>query len=331
MNLDIVRLHFTSPLHIATPSEDYGKSHDMVHSDTIWSAIIHAWAVLGIDIPENPDDAGFSLSSLFPFTFLNDKSLYFFPKPFVPFNIQKKEVSDIAKKLKKIKWVDTVYFEMILNNETVTGFGKDNEHLQGDWLCGQVLNDFIKKDVVPRARVPRIAGEDTTIYYMERIYFAENSGLFFILNCKDEKAKHKIHAALNLLHSEGIGSDRNIGHGKFDWCYDTLKLGVPETSSYCTNLSLFCPKSREELIPMLDDNSRYDLIKRGGWLSDEQWKTFRKQSVYMFREGGVFAIASNGKALHETGTIVNVTPPGVNMHPVWRNGKALFIPIKIEK
>jgi CRISPR/Cas system CSM-associated protein Csm4 (group 5 of RAMP superfamily) len=103
---------------------------------------------------------------------------------------------------------------------------------------------------------------------------------------------------------------------------------VPAEANRLVNLSLWCPGQDELSTGMLQESS-FALVKRGGYLAGSslpEYRHFRKRSVYMFMEGGVFPAMNKLQ-----GKIVDLVPPGVSgMHPVWRDGRSLFIPLKTE-
>lgn len=51
--------------------------------------------------------------------------------------------------------------------------------------------------------------EDAKPFYMERIFFKDYSGLYFIVHGDTSIIEN----ALDLLQTEGIGTDRNVGNG----------------------------------------------------------------------------------------------------------------------
>jgi len=136
-----------------------------------------------------------------------------------------------------------------------------------------------------------------------------------------------------VLKHEGIGTDRNIGNGFFEVSTDEIEINLPE-SEYYSNLSMFCPESESQLMEMLsDDNVAYDFTKRGGWITNPPHNTIRKNTIHMFTPASVFKLSENQQNLTIRGKIVDLKPdlqfePKIE-HPVWRNGKSLFIPVKI--
>jgi CRISPR-associated protein Csm4 len=138
---------------------------------------------------------------------------------------------------------------------------------------------------------------------------------------------------LKILEQEGIGTDRNVGNGFFQYKKDTLELELPDNSNYQMNLSLFLPPDKEQLKEQLDDQAAYAFKKRGGWISTPPYNTIRKNRIYMFEEGSIFRADTNSPT--KSGRIVNLKPNASRLpanlqgiHDIWRNGEAIFIPFK---
>jgi len=343
MTYKVIRFHFRTPLHIGTVRQDYASSESTLHSDSLYSAILSAWAVLGLGVPKDLDKKseklGFTLSSLFPFYQPDTASsvTYFFPKPLGTMLPQSYAEN---KPFKKIQYLDYASFQEILKKGT--GFRPNPDNIEGVFYFEKTADRMAfdtkklqESEVFARNQVPRIPkrddknkDENTQIYYIERVSFQGNSGLFCLIKFEDDIAKDKVESALDFLQDEGIGTDRHVGNGLFEWEMDEVKLST-EDSDYAVNLSLFCPENQIVLENMLQgDTPKYELLKRGGWITTEPYLTYRKKSIYMLREGGIFRTDENSK-----GKIVDLkpenTPKEIN-HPIYRVGKSLFIPIKID-
>lgn len=333
-NLNIYKLHFTTPLHLSNESDDYAKSLQTLHSDTLYAALTSALAKVGYDFEEEFNgDLGFTISSLFPFYQIDkaDKNpVYFFPKS-RKIDVLPENMLDVHKKIKKIKWFDTESFKLHIRGEKIEDFYKD-ENLYGSYYSKDKIDkDFISSQVFPHAQVPRqliINGEeqDTKIYYMERLFFKDYSGMYFIA----EGETNLLEKALNILQYEGIGTDRNVGNGYFEWTKDEIKLDLPE-SDYSMNLSLYLPENQEQLKTILDENSAYSFKKRGGWVTTPPHNTIRKNRVYMFEEGSIFKTNSIilGRIADLTPDLSELAPEQQLNHKIFRNGKSFFIPITL--
>lgn len=322
-NYQLIRFHFKAPLHISNARADYGISERVVHSDTLYAAIMQVWAIMGKSewIPKQEDEElGFTLSSMFPFYGGESTPVYFFPKPYLKRKREETQDTSLAKKVKKVQYLEAGRWCEYLNDNA----SEINEDvLKGAYLTDKkIQKDFIDSDVVPRINKPRNE-TDPDIFYTERIYFKYNSGLFCLVQFDDETIKQRVLLALDYLQDQGIGTDRAVGNGIFDCQFDNLNLDLTAKSNYGLILSLYCPKDQSELKTALDEHARYELIKRGGWLS-EPYNTYRKRSVYMFKEGSVFRRDTM------QGKMVDLRPDIIkDKHPVWRVGKVMVIPVKI--
>jgi CRISPR-associated protein Csm4 len=341
--LRLFKLSFDEPLHIHGTRSDYSETLRQIHSDTIYAAIMQAWAVLGMDstldkIGQKEDKHGsldFTLSSLFPYAQNEDgQTVHFLPRPKKPFDMQavEKDFGD-KKKVRKVEWLDMAYFtEHISKAEGISP--KKDDFYDTKYLSQSKLSikKFIHVNADPHASIPRDSqGNNTNPYTFERLRFAPGCGFYFLFEGTDALF-NSINTAFELLQDEGLGTDRNLGNGQFTYevkegkdveAFDHL---FKIDSDYRTNLSLFMPNDAQELNDMLngdDKNIGYELVKRGGWLTTEPHITLHKKAVFMFAEGSVF---KTGKPA--TGLTTNVKPDILVTHPVWRVGRSFFVPIK---
>lgn len=327
--LQLYKLHFTTPVHFGNNREDYGISLQTLQSDTLYSALISCLAKVGYDIPQD-GDLGLVTSSLFPFyqRSSESKALFFLPKPLNHSLPKLDDVKEI-KRVKKVNWIDVDYFQKALKGEPIVETANDVQNIHGEFLTSaQIENDFISSQVMSRVTVSRTAQEDAKPFYMDRVYFKYHSGLYFIAQCNDCTLLDK---ALNVLKDEGLGTDRNVGNGFFEWTKDKISFDFCE-SDYSMNLSAFIPESREQLVGFIDGNRvAYDFARRGGWVTTPPYNTLRKNSIYAFMPGSVFKV--DAISPHIQGVIKELTPELPDAmkidHHIWRSGKAIFIPIKM--
>lgn len=336
-NYTVYKLHFTSPVHFGDNRSDYGVSLKTVQSDTIYAAVTSCLAKLGVQIPED-GNLGCTISSAFPFYQENRNTcpVYFFPKP-LRYSLPKlKDISD-AKKVKKVNWLELDYFQRVINGEQLFVEGRDvNSIKHGGFLTDRVIaEDFISSQVSPRVTLPsRLGDEDARPFYMDRVFFKDYSGLFFLA----EGDCSLLEKGLELLQYEGIGTDRNVGNGYFEYEKDSIDLALPESSDYSISLSMFIPENKEQLSLMLGKEAvSYDFVRRGGWITESPYNTIRKNVVHAFLPASVFALEESPCV---RGRIVNLQPEsfgeiirtenlGGTPHPIWRCGKSIFIPVKI--
>ena len=327
VTINIYKLHFTTPVHLGDARDDYGVSLKTIASDTLYAALISCLAKLGEDIPKD-GDLGCTISSLFPFYQKDAESdaVLFFPKPLKQTLPKSNAAVKERKKIKKVAWLDAPYFSKILQGEQLF----DEQAISGNAIQGEFMTDapvdkdFITSQVSPRVTVSRNFSENAKPFYMDRIAFKDYSGLFFMVD-GDASLLEK---ALNLLQHEGIGTDRNVGNGYFEYEKDSVELNIPETSEYVLSLSSFIPDSKEQLRSLLDsDEVAYDFQRRGGWITTPPNNTLRKNVVYAFTAASVFKSHCSG--VETKGQVGIDLRPDVPMveHPIWRCGRALFIPI----
>ncbi len=324
MDFNTLYLQFKSPLHIGNHrSEDYANSEEFIRSDTIISAVMSVWARIGKEewISDYINDPDFVVSSAFPYTTVLEEKIHFLPKPKVPWQLRSFD-PDRSKKLKKAKWLDSVYFKILINAESIDDFGNNDVDLRGDFVCKHDISTPIFAEVQDRVNVSRDGAEDARPYVFERIRFADGAGLYFMVS--GDLARLKI--ALEVLQEEGFGTDRSVGNGLFTKAEGKMNIDVPD-SDMGMNLGLYYASSHEVLKDQLNEKSRFSLVKRGGWITTPLGMGKEKNNVYMLEEGSVLACTEQIAGKHD----ILLTPEIMtDKHPIYRSGRTLFIPIKIK-
>lgn len=328
----ICKLHFTTPLHLGDARDDYSVSLKSIASDTMYAALTACLSKIGKAIPPN-GDLGFTISSLFPFYQKDAESeaVYFFPRPYKKLNLNVDDHPGNAKNIKKIAWIDVDYFNKAINNED---FFLDGTSLKKEYLTDKGIDkEFIKSGVSPRVKVPRDYSiiKDAIPFYMDRVYFKDYSGLYFIVG----GAVNLLSTALDVLQYEGIGTDRNVGNGQFIYDTDRIEIDLPNESQthYALSLSMFIPESKKQLSAMLaGEKVGYDFARRGGWITTPPFNTYRKNAIYAFTHGSVFSMKMESK-VEIKGKIVDLSPDKEKVvdvgHCIWRNGKSFFVPVVV--
>ena len=333
----IFKLHFTSPLHIADRHEDESNSMKTIQSDTLYAALTSCLAKTVAAMPEN-GDLGFAISSLFPYfqRGKDDNPIYFLP---MPMQASLSELADVsmAKKVKRIQWIDSeLYTNVLTGDRLFDGSDKYIPYIQESYLTKRALpedtngsKEFVMSEVSQRVTLnSRTGDEDAKPYYVDKVIFRYESGLYFIAEGDTEL----LEKALNLLAIEGVGTDRNVGFGFFEYTSDSLSLNIPEDADHQIALSLLIPESKEQLGELLaSDNVAYDFTRRGGWITTYPFTTLRKNAIYGFLPGSVFF--KTNEPSHIIGKIVDLRPEIGELtpdHPVWRCGKSIMVPIKLK-
>lgn len=334
----IYKLHFTAPLHISDQHDDLGNSQKIIQSDTLYAALMSCLAKNGEIMPED-GELGFTVSSLFPY-FQKEKDsapVYFLP---IPLQAKQADLADAstAKTVKKVQWLDSNLYSSVLSGEPLFD-GADSyiPHIQGNYLTTYELpedingsKEFIRSEVSQRVTlVSRTSEEDAKPFYVDKILFRYDAGLYFIV----EGDTSLLEKALHLLSLEGIGTDRNVGYGFFEYTADSLSIDLPKEANHQLSLSLLIPESKEQLEMLLNSECvAYDFVRRGGWITTYPYMTLRKNAIYGFVPGSVFR-KDEGESATVIGKIVDLKPKTTDVeisHHIWRNGKAIMLPIKLK-
>ncbi len=334
----IYKLHFTAPLHISDQHDDLGNSQKVIQSDTLYAALMSCLAKSGESLPED-GDLGFTVSSLFPYFQKNKDSapVYFLP---IPMQSKRADLADasMAKKVKKVQWVDSALYSTVLSGESLfDGTGKYIPYIQEGYLTACELpedvngsKEFVRSEVSQRVTLDSRTGEDDAKpFFVDKIIFRHHAGFYFIA----EGDTALLEKALQVLSMEGIGTDRNVGYGFFEYTVDSLSIDLPDGASHQLSISLFIPESKEQLETLMNSEQvAYDYMRRGGWITSYPYMTLRKNAIYGFLPGSVFHREEN-EAATVIGKIVDLKPVVADVeivHPIWRNGKAIMLPINMK-
>jgi CRISPR-associated protein Csm4 len=322
-------MKFKAPLHISRGQTDsYDTSGRILHSDTLKAALFAmAKQLLPSEVTQDATwfHRSYQVSSAFPFK--GDE--LFFPKPKLklPFTIQGMEEARYAKSFKKVEYIGKTLFENVLK-EIQTEIHPRQIADNGNYLFSSAVDQntrVMTSDVQQKVFIPADYEKPAQPYYIDRIYFEEDAGLFFLLETDHEETKDHILSCLQLLGDEGIGTDRSSGNGMFDFTEDTITLEVPGKADKMMNLSLYIPEKEELTYDHLQEGA-WELTRRGGYIAgtgESEFLKLRKRQIFMMQEGSVFANNETRK-----GKLVNLKPAYQGVHDVWRDGTALFVPLK---
>jgi CRISPR-associated protein Csm4 len=335
----ILKLHFRSPLHLSKgKTDDYGESEELLHADTLKSALyVCVRQMLGPGAVGDTDAffRRFRTSSAFPFV----GNELFFPKPqarIQPFPDDEVAEERQAKKHKKLAFLGQSYFEDLITDQK-RKLRRDDFTADGRFVSDHAdvralgRTPVFATDVQQRVTIPASYEEDPLPYYVDRLYFSETAGLWFAFEASegDNTVYAEMLAALKYLGDCGIGTDRSVGNGQFEVNEASLVLHVPDQPTHQLLLSLWCPEKTELDADFLGE-SAYGLVKRGGYMASPdrpEHLTYRKKSIYMFTEGSLFPHRPDKPLL---GKITDLKPDAteVTQH-VWRDGLAFTVPITI--
>lgn len=321
----IIKMTNMSPLHIGLGRDSYDVAASLLHSDTIASALASLRANGGKDGDIKDFLECLSITSAYPFS----GKTYFLPKPDGKLNVEVKGVEEkvYRKSLKKVKFIAKEVWDSLISGSLVV---VEESQVKGQYLLADSKSKFevpTKSIINQRVNVPRADGEDATPFAFSWTFFMPNAGLYCIIDCEDDKFD-EIKNLFIELGEQGIGSDRSVGGGHFDIEIDEIELPEVEDANSQLLLSMFIP-SKEELEQIDLLSSKYQIIKRGGFISgasSEKLRHYRRNTAYMFLEGSILQSSVKPK-----GVVIDLTPSIAeeNLHPVYRSGKAFCVNIKI--
>ncbi|HOR38324.1 MAG TPA: type III-A CRISPR-associated RAMP protein Csm4 [Paludibacteraceae bacterium] len=319
----IIKFTQFTPLHVGTGKEDYDSSAGMLQSDTLSAALAAIRAQMG-----KTDDVlefmqSFTISSAFPYW----KELYFMPamKGELQVAVKGKEEYEYRKWLKKIKFIEIGLWNELVSGKSIV---VEQQQLQNEFLIPKIsFQKVIKNQVNQRVQVPRIDGTKNKLFSFDWQFFDKEAGLYGLIDA-DEKVFAEVKELFKLLGETGIGTDKNVGGGKFVPECGAIQIPEIPDANATLLLSLFLPEEAELSQLKLED-AVFELILRGGFLAgstEEKFRHLRKKSVYMFNAGSLFPTVQEIK-----GKIVDLSPAwdDEKMHPAYRSGKPFCINIKV--
>ena len=332
------------------------KTSDYIHSDTLFSAICNVYRLLYgneglqevLKLFEGREPP-FLISS----AFLYAGKILTFPLPLSinwdnyvddevieGLNAERKENEKVdkfslLKRLKRVKFVSEKIFWNVTEEESrIKDYINDENIIQGilfdDEELKRLRKEFGVKEskeikIFDKKEVPRVTIDRKTsasnIYHFGEVSFAENCGLYFLMDLRMKEYKKRVEAAIRVLGDEGIGGDRTYGKGLFEAEFNEIELNI-EPKNHFVTLSLYYPGERE--ISLKD--GYYELINRGGWIYSLEMKNLRRRTVRMFSEGSVFKI---GEGSNLYGGLADVKPIGIDLHEVYRYGYAFAVPVGV--
>jgi CRISPR-associated RAMP protein, Csm4 family len=296
----------------------YDNRH-ILHSDTLWSAICNAANLLfGSSAVETLRQSNTTLiSSAFPFV----GEEIFFPRPLSFY----KEPENYAeqKKFKKVRFIsEKIWTEMISGKFADLKKGFIQSVL---WFeKAPKLEAFSVTVERPRVTLDRVS-ISPTLFSSEETFYDESVGFFFLAEFENDDIKQIFSSALRLLSAEGIGAERSVGKGWFRVEEASYQLQKVQNPNVFLLLSLYTP-TEDELSYLDVDNSFYEIVERGGWVTSCGGMTMRRKKVRAFSEGSVLRF----KKGTPKGQIVEVLSMQQSLtHNVYRNLQAFAIPIQL--
>ena len=337
----LYKLNFErNPAHFGELGIGMEETSDRIHSDTLFSAWVSAYArLLGKDAVEElleqfkPEtEALFRLSSTFIYRQTKEKTIYYLPRPIKRQINYPDDDLEFAKEYKKLnylplevwqRWYQGEGWQESDTEELKARVKKEKSQFKALENSGTFEYKAFEKEKLPKIAVDRTT-RATNIYHTNFVYFKENAGLYFLVEFSNPEFQNTFLNVLNFLGEEGIGGERSSGAGQFEvepseltneW-EQAIKF---DKGNFHSLISLFWEESLSENFL---ENSSYEWLRRGGWISSSpSGSQRRRKSVQMFAEGSVFQEQPKGQ-------LANVTPDGFKLHQIYRSGISLSLSIK---
>lgn len=325
----LYKLNFNAPLHIRAHGVGYEETGNIIHSDTLFSAIMSLWpSFYEDDIESLCKTPPFIISSAFPFK----KDMLFFPRPMVRIGNVHEKNDQKEKKLKKVEFISQGLLESILNGESGNLEFNEKDTFQDGKFWHPNQSSFNKNNdiVFVERELQRVTIDRNTnsseIFYFSEIVFKKDTGLFFLARFTERQIKQKFEPILRLLGDEGIGGDKRMGKGLFSLeIEEGFHILVPENVNGFLTLSLYYPEE-SEFNGGIRNNASYNLISRKGWLHAPGAMTLRRKEIRTFTEGSVFNAI--GKQIYGTNPCVLEKNENLGlMHNIYRYGISFNLPM----
>ncbi|TXT61147.1 MAG: putative RAMP superfamily DNA repair protein [Promethearchaeota archaeon] len=340
-----IKLVPKTPFHLGEMM-DMESTEDIIHSDTIYSALCRISDVFFgkaeykkfID-PFLNEDPSFIISSAFPYYEAEKETIFFFPKPLIFKDFVAKNPKAI-KTYKKIRFVSKHLLNAFLNNDDEylhKNFMNENGKLKRKNLIqnGQVWLSEAEKELIPYTedlwkiqRSPRVvidrSTKNTSIFHYSRIHFHKGkTGLYLLIDNlkKNENIAEELITKFRYLGDTGLGGERSTGNGQFSVMLNKsgklfhIELDQGDNSSKrFLSLSLFLPKEEEINNNLIGDNNYYSIINRKGWISGT---SYRRRNINMITEGSVLNTVNSkiyGRIEEITPNILKTKHPDYKIH-----------------
>ncbi|MCX7759100.1 MAG: type III-A CRISPR-associated RAMP protein Csm4 [bacterium] len=304
----LVKLKFKTELHIGETASILTKIDNIIHSDTLFSAIVNMYCLIfGLDKAE------ILMQKIINENYLRISSAFYFYKDKLlapkPFGIKlKSDDSEDYKKIKKLKFVP---FDLLCNPQKFLNLSKNE--IEGIYNMNKSL---ALEEERPRVSIDRTTNS-SNIYYISYYYLSDDAGMWFFLQVNPEIEKEII-TTIKVLGDEGIGGERTYGFGLFTPTFEEYKLPNVESQSLFVNLSLTNPNKEE-----VDLIKYYSIKTRKGYIYSPYISGVRHKEINVLEEGSVFNNEIKGR-------VIDVTPKNFTKHKVYKFYMAFCLPVSFE-
>src|SRR5215212_679970 len=301
----VAKLRMRAPLHVGSSTLGEENTYDYVPSDTLFSALCHAYLELyGREALEAllarfEEEPPFLISSAFPF--FEDTLFLPFPRIAAVSRLDGEERGS-KKLLKEVPWLSLDDLSRMMRGE--------------DPYAAEKADKLPRKELLPRVALDR-ESSSSSLYYARRAVFPEEGGLWVLLDARGDRAlESDLAGALHLLGDIGLGGERSVGCGRFQPDFedppDELSHHLGSNAPYVT-LSRVCPEPGTS-----GEVDRYALVESKGWMLSPTGAQLKRKSVWFFVEGSSFREPIRGR-------LVDVTPDYDPGHRVYRYGCGVYL------
>ncbi len=316
MTCYLFKLRFTSAVHFGSSlsAVSLHGSEFTFCADRLFSALCMG-ATGNADFPNElyqmAKSGQLRLSDAFPWK----DDLFYLPRPCLETKIVRDSDVSQRKVMKKIAWLPVEKYADYL--AMLSGENKTDPK--------SLLVHFGEESTVTRAAVT--AGEDTLPYTVGQFRFADNCGLYFLMQLENESALPGLIALVRQMGYGGIGGKVSSGYGSFELeaVGPLSELGrqgeiltgmLQETDpAFWVSLTTGLPTDNE--LAQALDGALYQTIRRSGFVQG-----------YNGKKAEQFFLAAGSTFLHRfTGDVYQVAPAGCS-HPVYRYAMPLFMGVK---
>ena len=286
---------------------------EFMHSDSLFSAICHAWGeVYG---KEEVDELlrefnayGDEKIACPPFTissaFLTEGGTYYLPKPLAPLpryagqDAAARNQADRAFRYYGAKIEDATFIfenlvaQWIQEDHSKWDVSRFEQFYESILFSANEYSDLFVRRVLPVNTRDRVSGQ-AIVYHRGEVLYRHSVRLYFLLKATPERAERIGNALDALAVYEGVGGERGTGFGTYDgidmkeaslaWNLSFDRGSSASKGSYL--LSLWHPRKD---VPRAIREGHYHLVWRKGWThSPYTGYQYKKRMLAMFSEGSV--------------------------------------------
>ncbi len=278
--------------------KDLCANEPVLRSDTLYSLLLDTFFKLGT-IDNDLSGTNLNISSAFPFF----DDYYFMPMPL--------DFMSVLPDSRYIPVNGTMHITHTLMEMYFSGNLKEASIFQSG-------NFLMEKQTAIRLDYPFYTDYELKLAdkRISAIRFNENAGLYFFFDSHESQ----IFSALEFLKDEGIGANRKLGRGCFNFKKFELRLTFENPGKYLL-LSLYHPTLEEV---------------KNGYLKDSLMKWVLREKKPLFnsdRESKYFRIAKEGsyirkKPEEDMGSMLKIFNPNKKLGTettIYRSGKGFFL------